>query len=143
MREVAQVTADRALAKRLGCAVGKGWLRISSVRLDADRLPMGWTDVYVDLAFKDIGTVVRKEPAALISSLIESRYGRRIAAIRQGLGKLIPASLAHPLEAKADSAGLEIIRRYDDSAGDTIEISVSLHPADRFTVVTRLTREQP
>ena len=144
VREVAQLTADRALAKRLGCPVGKGWLRISSLRLDADRLPVGWTDVYVDLAFKDIGTVVRKEPETLISSLIESRYGRRIAAIRQEIrGKLIPASLANLLGAKAGSAGLEIIRRYDDSAGDTIEISVSVHPADRFTVVTRLTREQP
>ena len=47
------------------------------------------------------------------------------------------------LEAKAGAAGLEIIRQYEDSAGDTIEMSVSVHPADRFTVVTRLTRELP
>lgn len=143
VREVKEVTTDRVLAKRLKCPLGKKWLCVSSVRLDADHVPVGWTDVYVDLAFRDIGELVRDEPETLISSLIESRYGRRIAAIGQEIrGTLMPASLAPALGAKAGSAGLEIIRRYDDTAGETIEISVSVHPADRFTVVTRLTRER-
>jgi hypothetical protein len=105
------------------------WLRISSLRLDAEGVAVGWTDVYVDPAFSDIADVVRAEPETLISTIIESRYGRRIAAIRQETrGKLIPDALAGVLSTKSGSAGLEIVRFYDDTAGDTIEVSVSVHP---------------
>ena len=45
-RSIEEAVADRALAKKLGCPVGKAWLRISSLRLDADRRAVGWTDVY-------------------------------------------------------------------------------------------------
>ena len=143
VREIVETTADRALAKKLRCPVGKLWLRISSLRLDAEGVPVGWTDVYVDPAFSDVADVVRAEPETLISALIESRYGRRIAAIRQEIrGKLIPIALATALKAKSGGAGLEVVRYYDDTAGDTIEVSVSVHPADRFAVMTRLTRER-
>ena len=37
----------------------------------------------VDPAYSDIADLVRQSPETLISSLIESRYGRRIARIRQ------------------------------------------------------------
>jgi GntR family transcriptional regulator len=142
VKEVVETAADRALAKKLRCPVGKLWLRISSLRLDADDVAVGWTDVYVDPAYSDIADVVRAEPETLISTIIESRYGRRIAAIRQEIrGKLISPALASALSSKSGSAGLEVVRFYDDTAGETIEISVSVHPADRFTVVTRLTRE--
>ena len=144
VKAIQEVTADRALAKKLRCPAGKVWLRISSVRLDAEGVAVGWTDVYVDPAFSEIAQIVRAQPETLISRLIESRYGRRIAAIRQEIrGKLIPAALATALGAKIGSAGLEVVRFYDDTAGDTIEVSVSVHPADRFTVVTKLTRERP
>jgi len=143
VRAIEETTADRGLARKLRCPVGKVWLRISSLRLDAEGVAVGWTDVYVDPAFSDIADVVRAEPETLISTIIESRYGRRIAAIRQETrGKLIPDALAGVLSTKSGSAGLEIVRFYDDTAGDTIEVSVSVHPADRFVVVTRLTRER-
>jgi DNA-binding GntR family transcriptional regulator len=142
VREVSEIVADRTLAKRLGCAPGARWLRISSLRLEdsADR-PVAWTDVYVDPAYSQLGDIARDEPGTLISALIESRYGRRIAEIRQEIrGILIPASLAQPLQTTAGSAGLEVIRRYLDHAGENVEVSITVHPADRFTVSTRLTR---
>jgi GntR family transcriptional regulator len=143
VREVSEIVADRVLAKRLGCAPGTRWLRISSLRLEEDSTdrPVGWTDVYVDPAYSQLGDIARDEPGTLISSLIESRYGRRIAEIRQDIrGILIPASLAQPLQTTAGSAGLEVIRRYLDHAGENVEVSITIHPADRFTVSTRLTR---
>ena len=146
VREIANVVTDRTLAKKLGCPVGKPWLRISSVRVDesAGGKPVGWTDVYLDPAFAEVADVVRAHPETLISSLIESRFGRSIAAIRQEVrGTLLPAALAPVLEAKAGAPGLEVIRRYEDSAGEIVEMSVSVHPADRFTVTMRLTRDRP
>jgi DNA-binding GntR family transcriptional regulator len=93
-------------------------------------------------AYADIPKLLRKSPRALISTLIETRYGRRIAEIRQDVrGILIPAALAGELRADAGSAGLEVVRRYLDQAGATVETSISVHPADRFTVSTRLTRQ--
>jgi DNA-binding GntR family transcriptional regulator len=145
VREIADVVTDRALAQKLGCPAGKPWRRISSVRMDesAGGTPVGWTDVYVDPAFSEVAELARANPETLVSSLIESRFGRSIAAIRQEIrGVLIPAALAPVLETKAGAPGLEVIRRYEDSAGENVETSVSVHPADRFTVTMRLTREK-
>jgi GntR family transcriptional regulator len=146
VRDVADVVADRALAMRIGGAAGKQWLRISSLRLEegSPDKPVGWTDVYVDAGFEGLADLVRAHPETLVSTLIEAHYGRRIAAIRQQIrGIVVPAALAPVLRIKAGSAGLEVTRHYEDSAGEIVEASVSVHPADRFTVVTRLTRERP
>ncbi|MGA2994229.1 MAG: UTRA domain-containing protein [Bradyrhizobium sp.] len=37
---------------------------------------------------------------------------------------------------------LRILRRYLDQAGEAFEISVTVHPADRFTFSMRLQRNQ-
>ena len=145
VREIADVVTDRALAQKLGCPVGKPWRRISSVRVDegAGGMPVGWTDVYIDPAFAEVADLVRANPETLVSSLIESRFGRSIATIRQEIrGTLVPAALASVLESKAGAPGLEVLRRYEDSAGEIVEMSVSVHPADRFAVTMRLTRDK-
>ncbi len=48
-----EVVASGMLAKTLGCPQGTHWLRISSLRIDADKesRPVGWTDVYIDPAY--------------------------------------------------------------------------------------------
>lgn len=144
VREMKEIVANRELAKELGCPAGTPWLRISSVRLEGseDNTPIGWTDVYVDAVYKDLRKVIRKSPDKLISSLIESRYGRHIAEIRQEIqAVLIPKALAPELEVQPESPGLKIVRRYFDTAGEIFEISITIHPADRFTFSMRLKRE--
>jgi GntR family transcriptional regulator len=85
----------------------------------------------------------RRSPDTLISSLIESRYGRRIAEIRQDVQAiLIPEELADKLQAGAGSPGLKIIRRYFNPVGEMFEASVTVHPADRFVFSTRLQRSE-
>ena len=146
VRAIEDVVVDRTLAAELGCAAGTRWLRISSLRLDGQpgTAPIGWTDVYVAAAYADLRDVVRESPDTLISSLIESRYGRRIAEIRQDISAvLVPQQLAQELQAAPGSPALKVIRRYFDHANDLFEISVTIHPAERFTFSTRLTRERP
>ena len=145
VREIEDVVADRALAKEIGCAPGSRWLRISSLRLNGEpnAAPIGWTDVYVDAAYAELRDIVRECPDVLISSLIESRFGRRIAEIRQEIqAVLLPAKLAEELGAEAGTAALKIIRRYVDHAGETFEITVTIHPAERFAFMIRLQRER-
>jgi GntR family transcriptional regulator len=145
VRSVGEVVADLALAKDLGCAGGTRWLRISSLRFDGGKKswPICWTDVYVDQSYADIGDLVREQPEVLVSSLIESRYGRRIARIQQVVQAI---ALSKPqcddLRAEIHSPALKITRRYLDSSGEAFEISVSVHPADRFTFSMQMERSK-
>jgi DNA-binding GntR family transcriptional regulator len=80
----------------------------------------------------------------LISALIESRYGWRIAEIRQYIeAVLVPTKLAAELEVKTGTpALLRIVRHYLDCTGEAFEISVTNHPADSFTFSIRLGRDR-
>lgn len=148
VRDVAEVVVDLQLAQQMGCAGGSRWQRISSLRMDGGTKtrqgrPIGWTDVYIDPAYADIGPMVRQAPQTLISELIESRYGRRIARIRQDLcASTIPATLTSELKVDAGSPALMIVRRYFDAADVVFEITVTLHPAERFTFSMELTRSR-
>lgn len=145
VRSVEEVVADLALAKDLSCPGGTRWLRISSLRMDGGKRsrPICWTDVYVDTAYAEVGALVREQPEVLISSLIEARYGRRIARIRQDVQAIVlDKAQAEELRADAHSAALKITRRYMDSAGEAFEVSVSVHPADRFTFSMQMDRSK-
>lgn len=144
VREVEELVADRALAKLLGRPAGTRWLRISSVRVSGpdDQLPIGWTDVYVEAIYADLRHIIREDPQQLVSSLIETRFGRRVAEVRQTIeAAVVPPHLADKLKAKAGSPALKIVRHYLDGAGEAFEVSVTIHPADRFTFSMRLLRE--
>lgn len=137
------IVATGKLAKTLKCANGSEWLRISSLRIDGDKEspPVGWTDVYIDPAYTEVAAAAREQPDTLISSLIEARYGRCIAEIQQDVrGALISEEMAERLKVGKGTAALEIVRRYIDSTGETFEVSISVHPAERFSVSMRLTR---
>lgn len=148
VRRVEEVVADLTLAAELGCPGGTRWLRISSLRMNDEgsgakkrARPMGWTDVYVDAAYGDLAEQVRKTPEQLVSSLIESRYGRRIAHIRQEISAMaVPAGLAEELQVAPESPALKIVRRYLDADDAMFEVSVTVHPAGRFTYATDLSR---
>ncbi|TWG88659.1 DNA-binding GntR family transcriptional regulator [Cupriavidus gilardii J11] len=144
VQSVEAVAVGPDIAKDMGCAGGTRWLRISSVRVngDADATPIAWTDVYIDPALHDIGDMVRDTPDVLISTLIESRYGRQIAEIEQDVraSTLTDRRIADALGLKPGDPVLKVVRRYFDDAGETFEVSVSVHPAETFSVTTRLKR---
>jgi DNA-binding GntR family transcriptional regulator len=145
VRRVENIVADRALSKEISCPPGTRWLRISSLRLkdSPDNPPVGWTDVYVDADYSEVADIVRGSPETLISSLIEKRYGRRISAIQQDIqAVLVPAALSDELQVSASTPALKIIRRYIDTGGRAVEISVTIHPAERFVFSTLLSRKQ-
>jgi DNA-binding GntR family transcriptional regulator len=143
VQSIEETTASAALAKDLECAEETRWLRISSLRMDreAGSRPIGWTDVYIDPQYAEIGAVVRESPSTLISSLIEARYGRRIAEIRQVIRAVkVSETMASILKVEPGTPGLHILRWYYDAAGQVFEVSVTVHPADRFSVAMRLQR---
>jgi GntR family transcriptional regulator len=144
VRDMREVTAEGDLARELGCADGTRWLRISSVRLDgrAASPPIGWTDTYIDSSYAGLRDVIRASPQVLISSLIEKEYGRRIAEIHQQVeATCLPAVLAEELQAEAASPALKIRRSYLDTGHKLFEVSVTIHPMNRFVFSMRLTRD--
>ena len=50
------------------------------------------------------------------------------------------ATMAERLQIKPGAAALQIVRHYLDADGQTIEITVTTHPADRFSLTMRLQR---
>lgn len=145
VQSINEVVADLALAKDLACPGGTRWLHIACLRMEGGKKarPICWLDLYIDPAYADIGSVVRDAPETLASSLIEERYGRRIARIRQDIEAVtVPREYAEALRAEAGSPALRITRHYIDAADEVFEISVSLHPADRFKFSMEMTRSR-
>ncbi len=144
IQEIAEEVADTALSARLGCMPGRRWLRVSHMRVRADqpdRPPICWTDLYIDALYADDLRPLIPAHRGLIGTLVEQRTGRRIAEIRQQIAAVgVPARIAGPLRTDADGHALEITRRYLDGAGEIFLVSVSVHPADRFTYEMRLLR---
>ncbi len=145
VRRVGEVKSDGMLSAMLGCPPGTRLLRISSVRADtaAGGKTVGWTDVYIDAAYADVGEMARSNPDTLISSLIEQQHGRRIAHIHQDIDAVaMPAAAARELGVEPGSPALKVVRRYLDDDGVPFEVSVTLHPSGRFTFSMELTRSQ-
>ncbi|MCA1325026.1 GntR family transcriptional regulator [Herbaspirillum sp. alder98] len=143
LQEVGSQKARGDLADDLRCKTGTSWIRISSLRMDGanDRLPVGWTDVYIKPEYAEIAEIVRSSPGVLISTLIEARYGRRIEQVEQQIRAVtIDESMARALQVAAGTTALKIIRWYSDAAGEVFEVSISIHPADRFAVSVLLKR---
>ena len=56
------------------------------------------------------------------------------------LGRFGDRRIAEALRLEPGAAALKIVRRYLDAAGETFEVSVTVHPADSFSVSMRLQR---
>lgn len=143
VKKVCDVVADIELAEELGCEGGTRWCKISSLRVDnvQGQQPIGWTDAYIDAAYSAIADSVRRSPQTLISSLIETRFGRRVAHVRQEVGAIsLPPRLARALQAEPGSPALKIVRRYSDSSRQIFEVTVTVHPSDRFKLSMQMAR---
>lgn len=136
----AEVRASRRLARQLGCATGSRWFRISCVRrLRDSRLPICWVDVYVLPDYAGVAEMIgRRQP---VYEAIEQRFGQQIAAVEIEIrAGTVAEENAKPLEAPIGAPSLTVVRRYTGADGRPFEISVSEHPADRFTYSLQLKR---
>lgn len=145
VQRVGEVVADDALARDLGCRPGRRWLRISSLRMipgDATKTPICWTDVYIDDAF---GREVRSRMTGhrdIFGTLVEKISGRRFSEIRQDIRAVgVSNDMAEPLKVAPGAHALAIRRQYLFSSNEIAEVSLSIHPADRYSYSTRLMRK--
>lgn len=137
----AMVEADVALAQMLPCSVGTHWARIETIRIEAKRSPVCWTDIYVPAEFSEISERIGKT-ATPAFRMMEETYGLFATDIN---AELLAGSLsqrkAEALEVVPGSPALIIVRRYRDRNGRLFEVSVSEHPAGRFSYSVDLQRK--
>lgn len=137
--EAGTVIADAALSETLKCNVGQRWVRVTGFRYAGkEKLPLALTEIYVNPAYggvqKLIGTL--KVP---VHTLIEQQFGVSVVEVRQEIRATeITGGDAKRLGVKPRSPGLLIVRQYLGANDQVIEVSVNLHPADRFSYFTSL-----
>jgi DNA-binding GntR family transcriptional regulator len=91
------------------------------------------TRVYLNPELAGIETRLRARRST-IYALIESEYGRPIERVEQDLsGTVLDAEDAARLDVRPGAPALLIVRRYYGEDGALLEVSESVHPADRFT----------
>ncbi len=142
IRESAMVTADAALAERIGCAPGTHWLHIQGLRQPVPKAkapPISCVDLYVAEPFAELaqGPEIVTTPAY---RLIARERGLKVADLQQEVTAiaLTPAQAA-ALRAEPGSPGLHITRRFHAADGQLLEATVNVHPAaDRFVYALRL-----
>lgn len=136
VKKIDEVVADFELAQVIGCPPGSRWLHVASIRENAmmKDAPICWTDSYASTAFDKVRKLVRSDPYALISDLIEKHYGIKSHEVHQTITAVgVPPKIAKILGVEAGSPAMRIVRRYLDSEGATFETTVSIHPAGRYT----------
>jgi GntR family transcriptional regulator len=135
------VAASGKLAVELGCRAGRPWLCLGGPREEPGRTaPLCWLTVYVDHRFAAHFAEPRTHTTALFSQ-IEHEYGEAIVEVDQEIAAVVlDAADAARLRAGAGDAALLITRRYFAPGRRLIELSHSLHPADRFRYAMTLRR---
>ena len=139
--ETAEVKTTRALAKRLGCRVGRVWTRIGAVRRLRDSgLPICWSDLYVLPEYASVAKKIGRSRRP-VYEIIERTFDEQIESVELDfMAGLVGEDVAGALEVDAGSPSLTLVRRYLGRGRRQIEISVSEHPAGRFDYSLMLKR---
>lgn len=140
--DTAEIAADRKLAALLKCEPGTRWFRIRSVRRSS-RIsePLGWTEIYVLPKYSDV--VKRSDHGRTpVHQQVEKMFGESIdRAQLEIFASRIPAKLARPLRVAAGTPALTVVRRYTGLKSGMFEVTVTIHPENRYTYSMELRRE--
>lgn len=118
---------------------GDRWRTLEGLRfVGNESRPLAWTIIHVR---KSYGAVMdaKDRDELPIYSLIERRYGIKTGTLKQEISAVaIAPDIAAHLRVPAGSPGLSIIRHYVSTEDEVFEVSVSIHPADRYHYTMRL-----
>lgn len=135
------VTVRGGLAETLGCEPGERWLRFAGLRRAvSDDTAICWTEIFIAEPYASIRERAAKETGSLYK-LIVAAFGIEISEIEQRVSALaMPAEIAAALDVDAGAPALLTRRRYFASDTAPFEITLSVHPGDRYAHTQRLKR---
>jgi DNA-binding GntR family transcriptional regulator len=135
------IVADRKTAGLLKCEPGKHWFLIESIRRsDQFAAPLGWVEIYVLRKFADV--VKRPDHGrAPVHEQIAKMFGQTTEYAQMEIfARGMPSALAKPLQVKAGSPALSVVRRYYGAKEELFEVTVTTHPEGRYTYTMDMQR---
>lgn len=126
--------ADAGTAALLGCEPGTLWFRIRALRFETGKSqPLCWVDIHLLPQFAAVAKARGAERASLVEQ-IEQQFGERVesAELDISVSRVAP-DIAAELQVKAGSPALRVVRRYTGASGDPFEVTISIHPENRYT----------
>ena len=119
------------------------WIHFSGVRRDGGSgQPIGTTNVYLKAEYAD-AIKVDADVSAAIFDQVTSAHGLTMSHIDQVVSAtVLPDLAARRLLCEPDEPALRIVRRFSAYETGLFEVSVSLHPATRFSYSIRLDRPE-
>jgi DNA-binding GntR family transcriptional regulator len=141
---VEDVEARGALVDALGCRPKKLWIRVAGVRHGSrDEPPHCFIELYIDEVYRTVADEASSVRTA-IWSLIEERFGETVIEVDQQIeATVLDAEMARLLEAEPGSPALKFTRRYYVTGRRLVEMSINIHPADRFSYQMTIRRDAP
>jgi GntR family transcriptional regulator len=135
---VADVAAARAKIPLPGDPAER-WRVLEGLRFVGDESkPIAWTQIYVRPAYAAV-TDSKDRDRVPIYSLVERRFGIKTQSVRQEISAVaIAAEMASLLRVPAGSPGLSVLRQYVSTENEVFEVSLSVHPADRYHYTMQL-----
>ncbi len=141
VRSTEIVSADEALAERLGGTIGAKWLRVRGYRFAPDdRRPVCWTEVHVHGDLAGVARLLGRRPGP-IYLLVEDLYGETVAEVEQSIrASEAPDHVAATLAVRPRGPVIEVRRAYRLSSGAVGIVADNLYPIDRFHLSMTLRR---
>lgn len=140
VKSSAPVTLDTSLAQVITGEVGEAWHKIEAIRYLDEKSPICWTDVYVRPEHKSLADRIGKDTKPVFM-VLEQEFGIVAEQVTMDLyAGSIEEAKAWAMGVEVGSPTLIIVRRYKDKADRVFEVSVSEHPAGRFTFSIDLLR---
>src|SRR5690606_30862409 len=129
-----EIEARGELAYKLASRPGRRWLHISGTRQVAgDPVPICWTEAYVDGRYAKPIRGMKVHQTAIFSA-IERHSREAVTEVQQELNAtILSRELALRLRAAEGSPALVIARRYFGAGRRLFEMSINIHPSDRFS----------
>jgi GntR family transcriptional regulator len=143
IQSVGLAVPDGSFANALGESADRRWLIVEGLRIDpASSQPICRSIVFINRAFSGIAKDLPGHSGA-IYSLIEDRYGVQVNGVEQEISAMpITPQAARALGVSRKIWAVRVVRRYLDSSGKLILVSVNDHPGDRFSYTMQLQRDQ-
>jgi GntR family transcriptional regulator len=138
------VTIRDGLAQTLGCNSGERWLRFAGLRrLGKGGIPICWTEIFIAEPYAAVRQNMTDE-AVPIYELLQRQFGLDISELEQKVSAMsMPDEIAGTLDVAPKSPALMTRRRYFAEGSEPFEITLSIHPGERYAHTQRLQRERP
>lgn len=137
------VTPHAVLADLLGVGPGGKWLRLAGVRRLRDHdTALCWTELYLSEPYIEARSrlVAGGEP---YFEQLRRLYGTVVSHVDQTIRAFALApDIAQVLDAEPNAPALMVRRQYFADTETPFEVSLSLHPSDRYAYTARLSRDR-